>query len=100
MKRIILEQIKEQEVYLNNIENSSHVGFCYMSNIEKRGFIIATTGPKFSAVIDTHREKYCNGYFTQCDSVQAAIRLVKSTYDDTQFFVFDTRKELYKWLSE
>lgn len=102
MKKVILEN-REEQTYLSDLNNNSHVGFVDSDNDKGHIVYIGGTGDndKFSAISVSNLGVYCNFGYDCKPSLLEALE-IDERYDAkiVELFVFETRKELYRWLSE
>lgn len=95
MKKVNLEKRPTAEVYLEDLTNENHIGFWLTSG--RKGYVSRTPGYTFSALIECS-VKMCNDCFTiQGNSIKELIQNINTIQD---IYLFDTRKDLYKWLAE
>lgn len=105
MKKVILEN-KQQEIYLSDLTDASHVGF--IDSDGNKGYI-AYTGKinnknVFSAISMCNFQHFCNSSYGAVNFKNSLIEALeieqRCSLRIKELFVFDTRKELYKWLIE
>lgn len=103
MKKVILEN-KQEKIYLSDLCNASHVGF-----IDKKGHkgyiaCVGNDGYKVICIEQIYGYRRCNSaYGNGGASILEAIKNIEFCVKEAQIkelYVFNTRKELYKWLSE
>lgn len=108
MKKVNLGKKEAATIYLDDLRMTDHIGF--IADDGSKGYLAYLgdfTGEKYRLSAINSREigfgpcNYSYGYL--CDnsstSVKEALNL-KCGIKASEVFVFDTRKELYRWLSE
>lgn len=102
MKKVLFSE-DSTTIKVDCLNNQSHVGFMYY---KIKGHIISTHDDKFMGILVEDGTRGCN---TRMGSdMSSSLRGVINTltgenchgWNLKEFYVFDTRKELYKWLAE
>lgn len=98
MKKLIMETPSRKDVvYLDDVKNSTNVGWIFDSTY--KGYA-AQTMEGFVG-ISNKKGAGCNTYFGGAkSSIIGVLNTVVDCNANAEFYVFNTRKELYKWLAE
>lgn len=109
MKHIV--QLTPKQLSVNDLIDENHIGF--LSNNNLKGYIVKIAHPNgedylYSAICSTNgtesEPKGCNSTFGESKySLKESINQISDCSIDYQIailYLFDTRKELYKWLAE
>ncbi len=97
MKKVIFKN-EEQTVNFRELNNESHVGF---KGINSKGHVVYIGGNNFTAISMNSTHTVCNTHYTGGTHRLNLIDVVSDLGNNgMEYFVFDTRKELYQWLAE
>jgi len=95
---ILVESKKPKTLYLDDIENTANIGFDYGDG--EKGFVCHVGNDGFMPIPSEMGYTVCNCAYDNGRTFKSVQAAVKSLNRVGQVYQFNTRKDLYKWLSE
>lgn len=94
MKKVVVNKVRE--ISIEEIKNDHIIGILW--GINNKNFLIQSDNKEYCTT--SVKEGICSRTIREKSKKELLKRLLSKNVLSLEIFVFDTEKELYKWLSE
>ena len=94
MKKVVVNKVREMSI--EEIKNDHIIGVLWSTG--RKDFLIQSDDKEYCTT--SVKDGICNNTIREMSKKELLKRLLSKNVFSLEIFVFDTEKELYKWLSE